>query len=122
MSVLFLLDKLNLYKSWNRLKMNMEKLRMVTAMKYYSLYTNRLFVFKGHKKYDGSIILKVTNNGGEISFTFIDLESNQETKLDNPVTGEYTVPIKANNKIKLLIKSSKANGSYKISKKIYFDN
>lgn len=102
--------------------MNMEKLRMVTAMKYYSLYTNRLFVFKGHKKYDGSIILKVTNNGGEISFTFIDLESNQETKFDNPVTGEYTVPIKANNKIKLLIKSSKANGSYKISKKIYFDN
>lgn len=95
----------------------MEKLRTITARKYYLLSTNRFFVFKGHKKYDGSIILNVTNNGGEISFTFIDLESNQETKLDNPVTGEYTVPIKANSKIKLLIKSSKAVGSYKISKK-----
>ena len=95
----------------------MEKTRILTIRKYYSLFTNRSCVFKGHKKYDRSIILNITNNGGAISFTFIDLETNQETKFDNPVTGEYTVPIKANSKIKLFIKSSKAVGSYKISKK-----
>ena len=95
----------------------MEKLRIQASRKYHLLSCHRYFVFTGHKEYDESIILTVTNDGGSISFTFTDLTTNEVIEYDNPKTGEYIIPLKKGNKTKLTIVASKAIGAYKIVKK-----
>ncbi len=95
----------------------MEKLRFQLARKYGLLSCNITHVFSGHKEYEESLILTVTNNGGSICFTFFDLSTNEETKFDNPTTGEYIIPLKKGVKTKLIITANKANGAYKIVKK-----
>lgn len=95
----------------------MEKFRFQLAAKYYLLSCNRYHVFRAHKEYEESLLLTVTNNSGSICFTFIDLSTNEETKFDNPTTGEYIIPLKKGVKTKLIITASKANGAYKIVKK-----
>ena len=95
----------------------MEKLRIQLARKYGLLFCNQYHVFSGHKEYEESVILTVTNNGGSICFTFVDYSTNEETKFDNPTTGEYIIPLKKSVKTKLIITANKASGAYKIVKK-----
>lgn len=95
----------------------MEKYRTLAARKYYLLSCHRYFVFKGHKKYEQSLIVSVTNNGGSISFTFTDLATQEVKEFKDPQTGEFTVPLTKGNKMKLVINASKAIGAYKIVKK-----
>ena len=95
----------------------MEKLRIQASRKYHLLSCHRYFVFTGHKEYDESIILTITNESGAICFTFTDLTTNEVVEYDNPKTGEYIIPLKKGNKTKLTIVASKAIGAYKIVKK-----
>ena len=95
----------------------MEKTRTLASRKYIYLSCRRFFQFKGDKNVDESLVLTMTNNGGEISFRFIDLTTSEETLLENPSTGEYEFPLRKGHKVKLLILASKAIGSYKIAKK-----
>ena len=99
----------------------MEKLRTLQSRSYYLLYTNQTMIINAHKKYDQSIILNVTNNGGTIDFTFTDLTTNEVTSFNNLTTNTYEIPLKKGNKIKLHITSSKAAGSYKIVRKTIKD-
>lgn len=96
---------------------NMEKYRTLTARKYHFLSTHRSFLFKGHKKYEQSLIVVIQNNGGNINFTFTDLANEEVFAFDNPSSGKYEIKLVKGNKMKLLITSSKAIGSYKIIKK-----
>ena len=95
----------------------MEKLRTLAARKYYLLSTHRYYFFTGHKVYEESLILTVTNNGGSICFTFVDLSSSEEIAYENPASGEYIIPLKKGSKMKLVITSSNARGAYKIAKR-----
>ena len=95
----------------------MEKLRTQVARKYCLLSCHRYQTFTGHKTYDESLILTITNNGGSISFTFTDLSTNGVITFDNPKTGEYIVPLKKGSKTKMVIKASKAIGAYNIKKR-----
>ena len=95
----------------------MEKLRILAARKYYLLSTHRYYFFTGHKVYEESLILTVTNDGGSICFTFVDLSSNEEIAYENPTSGEYIIPLKKGSKMKLVITSSNARGAYKIAKR-----
>ena len=99
----------------------MEKLRTLQCRSYYLLYTNQTMIINVHKKYDQSIILNVTNNGGTIDFTFTDLTTNEVKSFNNPNTNTYEIPLKKGNRIKLHIASSKAVGSYKIVRKTIKD-
>lgn len=99
----------------------MEKLRTLQSRSYCLLYTNQTMIINAHKKYDQSILLNVTNNGGTIDFTFTDLTTNEVTSFNNPTTNTYEIPLKKGNKIKLHITSSKAVGSYKIVRKTIKD-
>lgn len=95
----------------------MEKYRTITARKYLLLSSHRWFYFKGHKKYEQSLIVSVTNNGGSISFTFTDLATNEVKEYKDVQTGEFVVFLTKGNKMKLVINASKAFGAYKIVKK-----
>ena len=95
----------------------MEKLRIQAARKYYLLSCHRYQVFTGHKEYEESLLLTLTNDGGSISFKFIDLSNNEVITFDNPKTGEYVIPLKKRIKTKMVITASKAIGAYKIVKK-----
>lgn len=95
----------------------MEKYRTLTARKYYLLSCHRFFVFKGHKKYEQSLIVSVTNNGGSISFTFTDLATNEVKEIKNLKTGEYVIPLTKGGKTKLVITASHAIGAYNIKRK-----
>lgn len=99
----------------------MEKLRTLQSRSYYLLHTNRTMIISAHKKYDESIILNVTNNGGTIDFAFTDLSNNEVISFDNPKSGDYIIPLKKGIKTKLVITASKAIGSYKIIKKTIID-
>ena len=94
----------------------MEKLTTLAARKYYFLSCHRYFVFTGHKEYEESLVLTITNNGGQITFTFTDSKG-QETIFDNPASGEYVMPLEKGEKTKLVITASKAIGAYNIKKK-----
>ncbi len=94
----------------------MEKYRTLAARKYYLLSCHRYFVFTGHKEYEESLVLTLTNNGGQINFTFTDSKG-KETVFDNPETGEYIIPLQKGEKTKLVITASKAIGAYNIKKK-----
>lgn len=95
----------------------MEKLRTVASRKYYSLSCHRFFVFKGHKEYEQSLVINITNEGGSISFTFTDLATNKVIEYNDPKTGENIVPLTKGGKTKLVITASHAIGSYNIKKK-----
>ena len=95
----------------------MEILRIQAARKYYLLSCHRYQTFIGHKEYEESLILTITNNGGYISFTFTDLSTNEVITFDNPKTGEYIVLLKKGSKMKMDIKASKAIGAYNIKKR-----
>lgn len=95
----------------------MEKLKIQAARKYRILSCHRYQTFAGHKEYEESLLLSVTNDGGLINFTFTDLTTNEVISFDNPKTGEYEVPLKKGNKMRLVINASKAIGSYKIVKR-----
>lgn len=94
----------------------MEKYRTLAARKYKYLSCHRYFVFTGHKEYEESLVLTITNDGGQISFTFTDSKG-QETVFDNPASGEYVIPLQKGEKTKLVITASKAIGAYNIKKK-----
>lgn len=95
----------------------MEKYRTLTARKYYLLSCHRYFVFKGHKEYEQSLVINITNEGGEICFTFTNLATNEVKEIKNPKTGEYAIPLTKGGKTKLVITASHAIGAYKIVKK-----
>ena len=95
----------------------MEKLRTLASRKYYSLSCHRFFVFKGHKEHEQSLVINITNEGGEICFTFTDLVTNEVIEFKNPKTGEYIIPLTKGGKTKLVITASHAIGSYNIKKK-----
>lgn len=95
----------------------MEKIRTQAARKYYLLSCHRYQVFTGHKEYEESLILTITNDGGSICFSFTDLSTNETITFDNPATGEYIVPLKKGRKMKMVINASKAIGAYNIKKK-----
>lgn len=95
----------------------MEKYRTLAARKYYLLSCHRFFVFKGHKEYEESLVINITNEGGEICFTFTDLLTNEVKEFKDPKTGEYIIPLTKGGKIKLVITASHAIGSYNIKKK-----
>ena len=94
----------------------MEKLKTLAARKYKYLSCHRYFVFTGHKEYEESLMLTLTNNGGQITFTFTDSKG-QEIVFDNPASGEYVIPLQKGEKTKLVITASKAIGAYNIKKK-----
>ena len=94
----------------------MEKLKTLAARKYKYLSCHRYFVFTGHKEYEESLVLTLTNDGGQITFTFTD-STGKETVFDNPETGEYIIPLQKGEKTKLVINASKAIGAYNIKKK-----
>ena len=95
----------------------MEKYRTLTARKYLLLSSHRCFYFKGHKKYDESLVINVTNEGGSISFAFTNLITNEEIEFKDPKTGEYIIPLTKGGKTKLVINASHAIGAYTIKKK-----
>ena len=95
----------------------MEKPRIQAARKYYLLSCHRCLTFVGHKENEESIILTITNDGGSICFAFTDLTTKGVISFDNPKTGQYVVPLKNGNKMRLEINASKAIGSYRIEKK-----
>ena len=95
----------------------MEKLRTLASRKYYLLSCHRYFVFKGHKEYDESLVINVTNEGGSISFAFTDLVTNEVIEFKDPKTGKYVVPLTKGGKTKLVITASHAIGAYNIKKK-----
>ena len=95
----------------------MEKLRTQAARKYRLLTCYRFWMFTGHKEYEESLILILTNEGGSISFAFTDLTTNQTTSFENPSSGEYVIPLQKSGKMKLIITANKAIGAYKIVKK-----
>ena len=95
----------------------MEKLRTLASRKYCLLSCHRFFVFKGHKEYEQSLVINITNEGGEICFTFTDLLTNEVKEFKDPKTGEYIIPLTKGGKIKLVITASHAIGSYNIKKK-----
>ena len=99
----------------------MEKIVIQAARKYYLLSCHRYQTFIGHQKYEESLILSITNDGGSISFTFTDLSTNEVIAFDNPQAEEYVIPLKKGRKMKLTIVASKAVGTYKISKKTIKD-
>ena len=94
----------------------MEKLKTLAARKYKYLSCHRYFVFTGHKEYEESLVLTLTNDGGQITFTFTDSKG-QKTIFNNPETGEYNIPLQKGEKTKLVITASKAIGAYNIKKK-----
>ena len=94
----------------------MEKYRTLAAREYKYLSCHRYFVFTGHKEYEESLVLTLTNDGGQITFTFTDSKG-QETIFNNPETGEYNIPLQKGGKTKLVITASKAIGAYNIKKK-----
>ena len=95
----------------------MKKLRTLTSRKYYLLSCHRFFVFKGHKEYDESLVINVTNEGGEICLTFTNLATNEVIEFKDPKTGEYVIPLTKGGKTKLVITASHAIGAYKIVKR-----
>ena len=95
----------------------MEKLRTLTSRKYYLLSCHRFFVFKGHKEYEQSLVINVTNEGGSISFTFTDLATNEVKEFKDPQSGEIIIPLTKGGKTKLVITASHAIGAYNIKKK-----
>ncbi len=99
----------------------MEKLKTLAARKYFLLLCHRYHMFKGHKEYEESLILTVNNNGGNICFTFTDMSTNEVITFDNPETGDYVIPLKKGEKMKLVITAAKAIGAYKIVKKTIKD-
>ena len=99
----------------------MEKVRTLAARKYFLLSCHRFYFFKGHKEYEESLILTVNNNGGNICFTFTDMSTNEVITFDNPKTGDYAIPLKKGEKMKLVITAAKAIGAYKIVKKTIKD-
>ena len=94
----------------------MEKTKTLASRKYYLLSCHKYFVFVSHKEYEESLMLIVTNDGGQISFIFT-APDGEETAFNNPESGEYIIPLKKGEKTKLVITASKAIGSYKISLK-----
>ena len=96
----------------------MEKIRTIHSRAFYLISCHRYYVFKGHKEYEESIILTVKNDGGTIDFVFTDSTNNENISFINPPSGEYIVPLKKGEKMKLVITAKGAKGSYKIAKKI----
>ena len=94
------------------------KVKTITARAYFVLSCYRKFSIKSSKKYEESLLLFVTNNGGDIDFTFTNKLTNQVYMFENPETGQYIIPLNKGDKLSLVIKAKKAKGSYKIQRKI----
>lgn len=90
-------------------------IRIINNRKYKSLSTHMKFALNTHKTYEQFLIITLVNEQGNISFEIKDNE--KITKLDNPESGTYTIPLSKASKVWLFINSSSACGSYKIQTK-----
>ena len=97
--------------------MSKEKIRTLTTRSFHALTCNRRTLLRGHKEYEQSLVITVENNGGNLSFTLTDLSTNEVTKLDNPTSGVYTMPLTKGAKYQFVITAKAAKGKYKIQKK-----
>ena len=97
--------------------MKKEKLTTFTIRAYFLLSCYRTCYFRGHKKYEQSLIITLTNSGGYIEFELIDSSTNETNKLENPESGVYEFPLKKGVMTKLIIRAKGAKGKYKIQKK-----
>ena len=94
----------------------MEKIKTILSRKYHDLSTHYFLSLKGHSQFVETIILEVVNNGGEISFVFTDLTNNEVTSFINPKSGTYIIPLRKEGKMKMVINSKAAIGSYCVKK------
>ena len=92
----------------------MEKIRTITAHKYYLLSTYRSCILKGHKKYDQSMIISYDNKSGDISFEIKYLNDGTTYILGNDDSGIHEYPLIKGEKLFLRITSKNAKGFYKI--------
>ena len=96
----------------------MEKVKIstVTNRSYYRATTYRKYYLKGHKKYEQSLIINVENADGKIYFELVDVKAKTSERLDNPVTGTYTFPLKSGVRYAFIIRTEAAKGGYKVQK------
>lgn len=69
------------------------------------------------RRVDQELTLIVTRKSGDISFTFINKENNEEQVLENPKDGTYKFALTKGNTYRFIIKAKSASGSYKIYRK-----
>lgn len=99
----------------------MEKQKTLTARAYRLLSCHKDLNFVASKEHEESLSLQIRNDDGNIRFTIADLTLKEDSVFDNPSSGEYCVPLKKGNKIRVLIEANNAIGSYKIVKKTSMD-
>ena len=95
----------------------MEKVRLVTFRKYLMLSCNRYFFFKGHKKYEQSLLIDITQNSGQFSLEFTNRDTNETIKIENEFKETIEFPLIKGNRYSLQVTAKGACGSYKIRKK-----
>lgn len=97
--------------------MNKAKLTTYNSRTYCLMSCRRYSYFKGHQKYEQSLVISLENKGGYIEFELIDLSTDESTKLENPESGVYEFPLKKGIKTKLIIRAKGAKGKFKVQKK-----
>ncbi len=97
--------------------MSKERIRTLTVRSFFLLSCYRSYLIKGHKDYEQSLIITVENSGGNLSFSLIDLSTNEVTELDNPESGVYELPLSKGVNYQFVITAKAAKGKYKIQKK-----
>ena len=97
--------------------MSKEKIRTLNVRSFAFLTCHRRTLLRGHKEYEQTLIITVEKNGGELSFELTDLATKEVTKLENPESGVYDLPLSKGAKYQFVITAKAAKGKYKIQKK-----
>lgn len=93
------------------------KIRTILLRRYFLLSCLGYLSIHASKKEQQSLILTVDNSGGEISFTFKSLTTGLVQEFVNPASGEYIIPLRFDERMRLEIKAKGAKGGYKLQKK-----
>ena len=97
--------------------MSKEKISTLNVRSFSFLTCHRRTLLRGHKEYDQTLIITVEKNSGELSFELTDLATKEVTKLENPESGVYDLPLSKGAKYQFVITAKAAKGKYKIQKK-----
>ena len=91
-------------------------MRFISSRYYMIMSCVRYFFFHSSKTNDETLVIEVENKSGEISFELINRITNESKLILNPISGTYKLPLKLNEKYKLIIKAKHTSGHYKIYK------
>lgn len=89
--------------------------KRVLVSRAYRLHSGNYFISLAVKNSSrDELLMEITNTSGSLSVVILDSQNNEFLSLDNPATDVYRIKLPVGQKYKIIIKTSRHTGGYKL--------